>query len=255
MRLKNYLPQMWIVQFRKYRENNDMNESISISRTSLDRTTGILLIFAFCTSMVAAALSFQVGDYNIVSSEIGTLLGQIAEKSTIHIAEIGVDLFSYMLTIGLGAALYVLLSPYHRLFALLGTFGFTSGAIILAAHDIPHFVLTTIAKEFVAATGSQAEILMSIGFITLQTAMWGLSIGIAFLGLGGLFYGLALIKSEVVHKAIGWLGVTSGLLIAAGVWMPRFDQALFTLFTSLAAPFGIWQLALGLWLLIKGSKE
>lgn len=225
-----------------------------ISKKCLDRTVGILLILTFVAGMVAAALSVQVGDYNIDSSDVGVLLGQVAEKSATHIAEITIDLLSFILTIGLAAALYVLLRHYHILFALLGTFGFASGAIILAVHDIPHFVLTTIAHEFVAATGSQKEALMSMGYITLQTAMWGLSIGITFLGLGGSFYSFALIKGNAVHKVLGWLGVFSGLLMASGVWMPRFDEALYETFTGLAAPFGIWQLALGLWLLIKGSN-
>jgi len=90
--------------------------------------------------------------------------------------------------------------------------------------------------------------------MSLMTAMWGLSVGVTFLGLGFLSYGILFIKSKSVPLVFGWVGVLSGILISTGVWLPRYDESLYSVFVMLASPLGIWQLALGVWLVIKGIR-
>ncbi|MDH5654963.1 MAG: hypothetical protein OEZ34_03585 [Spirochaetia bacterium] len=52
----------------------------------------------------------------------------------------------------------------------------------------------------------------------------------------------------------GWVGVLSGILISPGVWLPRYDESLYSVFVILASPLGLWQLASGIWLIIKGTR-
>lgn len=218
------------------------------------RLSGVFLIILFVISAIAAALAGSVGDYNISSNEIGNLLKLIAEQKALHMAEIGFDFFSYIITTILAILLFSTFSSYHRLFALLGTVGIVSGAAMLAIHDIPHFVLPWIAENYVSSSGAEAVYLEHLGNITLMTAMWGLSVGVTFLGLGFFAYGILFIQSNSVPTLFGWVGVISGILISAGVWLPRYDESLYSMFVILATPLGLWQLALGVWLIIKGTR-
>lgn len=225
------------------------------SNKRIVRLTGILLIILFLISSIAAGLAGSVGDYNIPPEEIGSLLMLIANHKELHMAEIGFDFFSYIVTVIFATVLFIAFSPHNRLLALLGTVGLISGGVILAVHDIPHFVLPWIAESFVSTNGADAAALQYLGNVILMTAMWGLSIGVTFLGLGFLAYGALFVKSKAVPLIFGWIGVISGILLSSGVWLPRYDESLYSLFVILASPLGLWQLALGIWLIIKGVRE
>ena len=221
----------------------------------LARACGILFIILFVISSIAAGLAGSVGDYNISPEDMGSLLKLIAENKAVHMAEIGFDFFSYIITTILAIILFITFSSYNRLYALLGTVGIISGAVILAVHDIPHFVLPWIAENYVLTNGADAVTFKYLGNVTLMTAMWGLSAGVTFLGLGFLAYGILFIKSKSVPIIFGWVGVVSGVLISVGVWLPRYDESLYSLFVILASPLGLWQLFLGVWLIMKGAGK
>ena len=225
------------------------------STQSIVRVNGILLVLLFSISSIAAALAGSVGDYNIAAEEIGSLLERIAEHKELHMAEIGFDFFSYIITVILATTMFFTFSVYDRLWALLGMVGIICGAVILAAHDIPHFVLPWIADTFVAAVGDDSMSLKYMANIVLMSAMWGLSVGVSFLGLGFMAYAVLLIKSRPVPLIFGWLGAVSGVLLSVGVWLPRYDEAFYSLFVILASPLGLWQLAFGIWLIAKGVRE
>ncbi len=220
----------------------------------LVRMSGILLLVLFVMGVVAAGLAGSVGDYNIPIEKIGDLLESVAKNKELHMAEIGFDFLSYVVTAILASVLFVVFSSDGRLLALLGSVGIISGAVILAAHDIPHFVLPWIADSYVSAAGTDAVTFQHLGNVTLLTAMWGLSVGVTFLGLGFTAYGVLLIKGKRIPLIFGWIGMVSGLLLSSGVWLPRYDESLYSVFVMLASPLGLWQLALGVWLLAKGVR-
>jgi hypothetical protein len=60
--------------------------------------------------------------------------------------------------------------------------------------------------------------------------MWGLSLGVALMGLGIFFYRVLLVRRKIAPRKLGWLGVISGILIAIRVMIPRIDSDLCPLF-------------------------
>ncbi len=227
-----------------------------LSKKSIERFNGFLLLIIVVTSVVGAAFASSVGtDYNVPADEVGAVLELVADNQGLHQAEIGFDLASYVILVALSGALYLLFSPHRRLLALLGTLGLAAGGVILAVHDIFWFVFPSVAKDFVSASGSQADVLLEIGRIIMLTANWGLSVGITFMGLGILAYGVLMIRSRAVLRALGWLGAVAGILLFIGTWLPRIDVSLYAVWTALASPLLLWEIGLGLWLLIKGTKQ
>ncbi len=226
------------------------------SKRGIERFSGILLLLIVVTSVAGAAFASGVGtDYNVASDEVPEVLQLVADNQGLHQAEIGFDLASWVLLVALSGALYLAFSPHNRLLALLGALGLAAGGIILAAHDIFWFVFPSVAQDFVSASGSQAEVLLETGRVIMLTANWGLSVGITFMGLGIFAYGVLMIRSRAVLRALGWLGAVAGVLAFAGTWLPRVDESLYTVWIALASPILLWQLGLGLWLLIKGTKQ
>ena len=226
------------------------------SKRGIERFSGILLILMLVTSILGAIFASGVGtDYNVPANEVGTVLELVAENQGLHQAEIGFDLASFVILIALSGALYLVFSPHHRLLALLGTLWLAAGGMILAVHDIFWFAFPFVAKDFVSASGSQVDVLLEIGRIIMLTANWGLSVGIAFMGLGMLAYGVLMIRSKAVLRVLGWLGAVAGVLLFTGTWLPRVDVSLYSVWIALSAPVLLWEIGLGLWLLIKGTKQ
>jgi hypothetical protein len=227
-----------------------------LSKTGIDRFSGILLLLMLVTSIVGAGFASGVGtDYNVPADEVAEVLQLVADNQGLHQTEIGFDLASWVILVALGGALYVAFSPHNRLLALLGTLGLAAGGIILAIHDIFWFVFPSVAKDFVSASGSQVEVLLETGRIIMLTANWGLSVGITFMGLGIFAYGILMIRSRAVLLALGWLGAVAGVLAFAGTWLPRVDESLYAVWIALSSPVLLWQIGLGLWLLIRGTKQ
>lgn len=226
------------------------------SKKGIERFSGILLLLIVVTSVAGAAFASGVGtDYNVPADEVAAVLELVADNQGLHQAEIGFDLASFVILVALSGALYLVFSPHHRLLALLGTLGLAAGGMILAVHDIFWFVFPSVAKDFVSASSSQADVLLEIGRIIMLTANWGLSVGITFMGLGILAYGVLMIRSRAVLRALGWLGAVAGVLLFTGTWLPRVDISLYTVWTALAGLVLLWEIGLGLWLLIKGTKQ
>ncbi len=91
--------------------------------------------------------------------------------------------------------------------------------------------------------------------VSMLTANWGLSVGITFLGLGIFAYGVLMIRSRAVLRALGWLGAVAGVLAFAGTWLPRVDVNLYAVWIALSSPVLLWEIGLGLWLIIRGTKQ
>ncbi|MEK6247608.1 MAG: DUF4386 domain-containing protein [Planctomycetales bacterium] len=226
------------------------------STRGIERFGGILLILMLVTSVSGAVFAGAVGtDYNVPADEVADVLQLVAGNQGLHQAEIGFDLATFVILVALSGALYLAFSPHNRLLALLGTLGLAAGGIILTVHDVFWFAFPSVAIDFVSASGSRVEVLLEIGRVTMLTANWGLSVGITFMGLGILAYGVLMIWSGAVPRGLGWLGAVAGVLLFTGTWLPRIDVGLYAAWTALAAPVLLWELGLGLWLLIKGTNQ
>lgn len=83
----------------------------------------------------------------------------------------------------------------------------------------------------------------------------GYNVGLMFFGLGSTVFGYLWLRSRYIPRALAVLGVFGSLLIGASSFA-------FIIFPNLAdivepwcfVPIGIFEITLGLWLLIKGLR-
>ncbi len=110
------------------------------------------------------------GTVPLIYEETAETLRNVAEQSGRHTADIVFDLLSYIAMVLLAGALYQAFSPHNRTLALLGTLGLATAGTILAVHDMVNFALTSVAKDFVAASGAEALALQAVGGSMIITA-------------------------------------------------------------------------------------
>jgi len=226
------------------------------SNRSREKLAGTLLLLMLVSSLAAVTFASMVGtNYNVEPDGVAEVLRLVASNSVAHQLEIAFDLLSFIFLVAAGVMLHLSFVEHDRVLATLGGVALVVGGTILAVHDVFWFVFPAVATEYISASGIRAEVLVDIGHLTILTANWGLSVGITFMGLGLLMFGLLVVLSKPVPPWLGWIGILAGSLLALGTWLPRIDPDLFGIWTGLSAPVLLWEIGLGFWLLLKGARR
>jgi hypothetical protein len=81
-----------------------------------------------------------------------------------------------------------------------------------------------------------------------------MSVGFILLGLGSTVFACLLLKSRYVPRALAVLGIVSSLVLAVVTLAIIVFPGLGALGLTYMMPMGVYEVGLGLWLLIKGIQ-
>ena len=185
------------------------------SKRGIDYLAGALLIGLVVTVVVGIAI-------NPISAEVfredpSGVLMDIAEDRSLFIISAAFDFAGNFIAIPLAAMLYVAFRSHDRTLATLGSFGFLAGGVLFLTTNMVMFSLIALAEDYAAASGAQAEsILTSVMPIGL---MFDAALIMGFIGisLGALFYGLLVITTGAVPRWIGGFGILGGIVAPFGL--------------------------------------
>ena len=126
----------------------------------------------------------------------------------------------------------------------------------------PLFGVITISSFSVLSLAGGAEYLEAIETGQLHAfTMWaiglheaGFSVSPIFLGLGSAAFSYLLFKSRYVPRALGAFGVFSSLLMTTCALVIIVFPGIATIAISGLVPLLIYEITLGLWLLLKGAS-
>ena len=164
------------------------------------------------------------------------------------------DLAAFAGDIGMAVALYVVLRPIGRNLALLAAFWRVSEAAVLGA-----ITLNSLTMLFLLTDGRYAAVFSSQ---QLQGLVWlfndthdaGYNIGLIFLSLGCIVFSWLFLKSRYIPRPLAGFGLLSYTVMLVGtivtiVWPTNPVGANFD------TPAGLYEIVIGLWLLLRGIKE
>ncbi len=121
-------------------------------------------------------------------------------------------------------------------------------AIILAS-----MALLSLSKQYLAAGGGETGYFDVMGQVFQEIRNWALMIYIVIFSFGALFFYTLLLKSGAVPKLFAIWGYVGIALLLGGSLYEMFGQAADPIVYGMVA--GLNEIALGLWLLIKGFSE
>jgi hypothetical protein len=165
------------------------------------------------------------------------------------------DLITYILVMVLTWALYVLLRPVNRNVALLGAFFRLSELAVLCIATVNSLVVLKLLGGAAYLRTFDANQLNSLVMLAYSTQGMTMSVGFILLGLGSSIFAYLLLRSHYVPKALAALGIFSSLLLALGTLAIIVFPGLGVIGMSYMMPMGLFEVGLGLWLLIKGIRE
>jgi len=217
----------------------------SMRQTAL--VAGVLYVITFVSSIAGAFLLDPVlnNPQYIISagSDTQVLLGALF------------DLVNAFACIGTAVALFSVVKRQHEGLAL----GFVTSRVVEAVIVVVGVlvVLAVVTLRQPAATGAEAATLVTVQRALLAVRGWVVLLGIPVMaGINALLLGTLLYRSRLVPRVIPELGLIGApLMISSAIGTMFGVNELVSVWSGLgAAPIFVWELSLGLWLVIKGFR-
>jgi hypothetical protein len=212
------------------------------------RVTGVLFVITFIASIPPVLFL-----YGPLLDDPRYILGDGGADNGLALGAL-LELLLIIANIGTAVVLYPVVKRVSEILAL----GFVTARVIesafIAVGILSVLSLVTLRQE--AAAGADAGSLVAVGKSLVALHDWTFLLGPGFVvGVGnGLILGYLMYKSALVPRGMAILG-----LIAGPVLIARFVGILFGVFepssvlgSIMVAPEFIWELSLGIWLIVKG---
>jgi hypothetical protein len=212
------------------------------------RVTGVLFLITFITSIPPVLFL-----YGPLLDDPRYILGGAGADNGLALGAL-LELILIIANIGTAVVLYPVVKRVNEILAL----GFVTARVVecafIAVGTLSVLSLVTLRQE--AAAGADAGSLVTAGKSLVALHDWTFLLGPGFVvGIGnGLILGYLMYRSGLVPRGMAILG-----LIAGPVLLARFVGILFGVFepgsvleSIMVAPEFIWELSLGIWLIVKG---
>jgi len=215
------------------------------------RVAGVLFIITFLTSIPAALVL-----YNPVLDNANFILGAGADGGVALGAFLEVLLI--IANVGTAVVLFPILKRQNEALAL----GYVSARLVectfIAIGIVSLLSVLTLRTDVAGAAGADAGSLVTVGQSLVALHDWTFLLGPGFIvGVGnGLILGWLMYRSGLVPRGMAMLGLVAGPVLLAGgiaalLGVVEPDSALKNL---AAAPEFVWELSLGIFLMVKGFK-
>jgi Domain of unknown function (DUF4386) len=233
---------------------SDMPETAHPAITPAQRTAAKVVGFLYVFQMATAIFGQSyVRDRLIVAGDATRTAQNIIADEGLFRLSIAGDLVTYTSVIVLIWAFYVLVRPVNKNLALLAVFFRLVENAVLCVATVGSLVVLRLLSGADYLKTFDAGQLHALARLAISTQGLAMNVGFILLGLGSTVFAYLLLKSRYVPKAIAVWGVFSSVVMAVVtlviVVFPGLGDAVGIAYM---APIGIYEVGLGLWLLVKG---
>jgi hypothetical protein len=226
--------------------------AIEPAQRTAAKIAGFLYVFQMATAVFGE--SFVRGQL-IVRGDAAKTAENILGSERLFRLSIAGDLVTYTGVIVLTWALYVVLRPVDKNLALLGVFfRLVENAVLCVATVNALVALRLLSGPDYLKTFDTGQ-LQSLARLALSVQGMGMTVAFILLGLGSTVFAYLLLKSRYVPRALAGWGLFASLVLALGTLLiVVFPDLGDILGLAYMAPMGIYEVGLGLWLLVKGIR-
>jgi len=217
-----------------------------------DKNTPRLLGAAFLIVFVASVLSGSLLTSVVGSGSISDILVNISDNLTLMRTSIVVGLATSIGIVVLAVLLYIVLHKQNKIIALVALGWWLAEAITLAVSKIGAFALIPLSLEFVEAGAPEPSYYQTLGdFLYYGVDRLGYDIHMLFYCLGGILWFYLFYRSRYIPRVLSVLGLAIESLALIGMVLVLFAVSDNMLFFY---PIIVLELAIGLWLMVKGIR-
>ena len=223
--------------------------NLDVGQATAARLAGATYLVTMATAIFSQ--SFIRGSLVVRGDATQTAQNIIASERLYRIG-IAADIVTFTGVVVLTWALYVLLRPVGKHLAVL--------AVLLRLVEVAvHYVVTMLSLGVLLMLGGghlatfDASQRYSVVRLVLSAQGAGLNLGFVLLGLGSAVFAYLLLRSHYVPKALAALGMVASLLLSASAIAVILLPAVGPAVRATMVPMFVYEVSLGLWLLLKGA--
>jgi len=210
------------------------------------RYLGAAFIFQFVTSLTAGLLSRP-----ILSGSIFEVMDNISNNLTQTRASILLFLLTSIGIIAMTSLLYVVLRDQNRAVALVAFGMWMAEAVMLSVKTLGLYALLTLSGDVQA--GDPASTFGPVGALSLGFSQHAGDIDMLFFCVGAVLWYSMLFRSQLVPRPLSLWGLVAVVPVLLAtvllVWNRDLEPSL-----ALYALYVPFELAIGLWLVLKGAN-
>ena len=125
-------------------------------------------------------------------------------------------------------------------------------AVFLAIMALFVLVQIPLGSEYLKAGASDTSYLQALSTVSIQANHYAYNIAMTFLGIAGLMLCYALYRAKLVPRLVAVWGLVGYATILCGSVLQVLG---FDLLSIHAIPGGLWELFIGVWLIVKGFNS
>ncbi len=226
--------------------------TIEPAQQTAAKVAGFLYLFTMVTASFA---EFYARGRLIVSGDAArTARNIVASERLFRIGAVS-NLITFAAVVPLVVALYVVLKPISRSVALLAAFWRLAECSIFALIILNDFVALQFLSGADYLRAFDAKQLQALAYTFVGVHDAGYLMGLVFFGLGSTVFAYLWFKSRYIPRGVAALGIFSSLVVAiVTLAIMVFPSLAAVVIPVYFAPIFIFEVGLGLWLLVKGIR-
>jgi Domain of unknown function (DUF4386) len=149
-----------------------------------------------------------------------------------------------------GVLMFPILKQQQSERIAIGYLGFRIvNAVFIAVMVLFILLQIPLASEYLKAAGSDASFLQALSSVFMQGQLYAYNFGMSFVGIASLMLCYTLYRAKLVPRLVAVWGLVGYAIILCGSLLEVLG---FNLQTIHAIPGGLWELFIGVWLIVKG---
>jgi hypothetical protein len=149
-----------------------------------------------------------------------------------------------------GVLMFPILKQQQSERIAIGYLGFRIvNAVFIAVMVLFILLQIPLASEYIKAAGSDASFLQALSSVFMQGQLYAYNIGMSAVGIASLMLCYTLYRATLVPRLVAVWGLIGYAILLCGSVLEVLG---FNLLTIHAIPGGLWELFIGVWLIVKG---
>ena len=211
-------------------------------------SAGVLFIVATVASLAGSAL------YGPIVNDPDRLLRVGASVSPLA-AGVLLQLVAAGASVGIAVALYPVLKQWGAAMALGSVVFRTLEATMYTIGVVSLVALMPLGRQFAGAAVTERASLTALGEVLLGVRDAAVVAGVLAFSVGALLYYWLLYTSNLVPRWLSGWGIAALFLMMAACLLAVFNQNPVTSYVILAAPIGVQEMVLAVWLIVRGFSS
>jgi hypothetical protein len=225
---------------------NDNTFAIDASSPQSPRVIGVLWLLYFVTGLLGALLTKGI----IVSTDAASTATNILAHASLYRAGFAVDLVANLIYIALTALLFGLFRPVNPTLALLAAFFSLVGCSVQIMGELLRLAPTVVLANPQLSNAFGAQQLQAGALLSITLYRSVFQISFVLFACFELITGYLILQSMFLPRWLGWWWIAGSMVWLTFLWPP-----LATSIWPLLIAGGAAELALPVWLLVKGVER